>query len=153
MKINKLIGIHVVQGWWRGRGATLTSLRRSGKWRWKREVIFLLLISLMLTVGYFTACHFASHSLRELVDTCSARFEMELENAEIEPPRDALPQSLCECLAHAFLDKNGVVQLALVDRHLMDLQALEPVTEEDGEVCINTLWEPNPGLAKRLALE
>jgi len=28
--------------------------------------------------------------------------------------------------------------------------ALEPVTENDEEACINTLWQPNVELAKRL---
>ncbi|NUU36909.1 hypothetical protein [Pseudomonas sp. C2B4] len=141
MSINKLIGIHVVQGWWRGRGATLGKLRRPGKGQWKREAIFLLLILLALTTFYFAAYHIASHALKELVNTCSARFEIELENADIEPPMAALPQSLCECLAQTFLDKNGVVRLALVDSRLLDPLALEPVTEEDGDACINALWE------------
>ncbi|MDZ5436378.1 hypothetical protein T3H00_27395 [Pseudomonas fluorescens] len=153
MNINKLIGIHIVQGWWRDRAATLGNLRRPGKRSWKREAILLLSISLALTACYFTAYHFASHALRELVNACSARFEIELENADIEPPMAALPQSLCECLARTFLDKNGVVRLALVDSRLLDPLALEPVTDEDGEACINALWESGPGLAKRLTLE
>ncbi|WP_223434240.1 MULTISPECIES: hypothetical protein [unclassified Pseudomonas] len=153
MKINKLIGIHVVQGWWRDRGATLGTLRRTGKSPWKREAIFLLLISLVLATCYFTAYYFTSRALKEMVNACSARFEIELENAEVEPSIKALPRFLCECVARSFLDKNGVVRLALVDSHLLDPQVLEPVTEEDGEVCINALWEPNTGLAKRLTLK
>jgi hypothetical protein len=153
MNINKLVGIHMVQDWWRDRGATLGNLRRPGKSPWKREAIFLLSISLALMASYLTAVHFASHALSEMVNVCSARFEIELENADIKLPKEALPRSLCECLAYSFLDKNGVVRLALVDNHLLDPQVLEPVTEEDGEVCIDALWEPDAGLAKRLTLE
>ncbi|WCM48508.1 hypothetical protein OH720_15855 [Pseudomonas sp. WJP1] len=153
MNINKLIGIHVVRGWWRDRGAAFENLRRPGKRPWKREVVFLLLISLALTTCYFTAYHFTSHALKELVNACSTRFEVELENADIEPPIKALPRSLCECMAHVLLDKNGTVRLALVDSRMLDPQALEPVTEEDGEACINALWKPDAELAKRLTLE
>jgi hypothetical protein len=153
MNINKLIGIHALQGWWRSRGAPTGNLRRPGKRLWKRDAIFLLMISLALPAGYFTAYHFAAHTLRELVNSCSARFEIELEKAEIEPPIEALSRSLCECQAQALLDKNGVVRLALVDSHLMDPQTLEPLTEADGEVCINALWKPYAELAKRLTLE
>ncbi|MGH8387367.1 MAG: hypothetical protein ACRESJ_18075 [Pseudomonas sp.] len=153
MNINKLVGVNVVRGWWRGRGATVGNLRLSGKKTWKREAIFFLLISLTLTVCYFTAYYFASHALKELVNACSTRFEVELENADIEPPIKALPRSLCECMAHALLDKNGTVRLALVDIRMLEPQDLQPVTDEDGEVCINVLWEPNAELAKRLTLE
>jgi hypothetical protein len=48
MSINKLIGIHAVQGWWRSRGATMGNLRRPGKRLWKRDTSYLLLISLAL---------------------------------------------------------------------------------------------------------
>ena len=153
MNINKLVGIHAVQGWWRSRGATIGNLRRPGKRLWKRDATYLLLISLALPAGYFMAYHFAAHTLRELVNSCSARFEIELEKAEIEPPIEALSRSLCECQAQTLLNKNGVVRIALVDSHLLDPQSLEPVTEEDGEACINALWKPDAELAKRLTLK
>lgn len=153
MNINKLVGIHAVQGWWRSRGATTGNLRRPGKRPGKRDAIYLLMISLALPAGYFTAYHFAAHTLRDLVESCSARFEIELEKAEIEPPIQALSRSLCECQAQTLLNKNGVLRLALVDSHLLDPQTLEPVTEEDGKFCINALWKPDAELAKRLTLE
>jgi hypothetical protein len=152
MTINKLISrVHAVQGWCRGRASALGYLRRAGTRPWKREAIILLSILLALTLGYLTAFHFAAHAVQDLVGTCSARFEVELENTDIEPLTEALPRSLCECLAQALLDKNGIVRLALVDLRRLDPLALEPVTEEDGAVCINTLWDPNIELAKRLA--
>lgn len=153
MNINKLIGIHTVQGWWRSKVATTGNLRLLSKRLWRHDAIFLVLISLVLMAGYFTAYHFAAHALRELVNACSARFVIELEEAEIETPIEALSRSLCECEARTLLNKNGVVRLALVDRHLLDPQTLEPVTEEDGEVCINALWAPRAEVAKRPPLE
>lgn len=40
----------------------------------------------------------------------------------------------------------------MVNRHWFDPVSLEPVTEADETVCINTLWVPNAELATRLTL-
>jgi hypothetical protein len=151
MANNKLIsGVHAVQHW--GRGTVLGFLRRPGTRSWKREATILMSILLVLAVGYLTAFRYASYTVQDLVGTCTARFEIELEGADMGPFAQALPRSLCKCLAQALLDKNGVVRLALVNRHWFEPVSLEPVTEADETVCINALWVPNPGLAKRLAL-
>lgn len=84
---------------------------------------------------------------------CTARFEVEFEQAEVELPLEVLSRSLCECQAKALLKKNGVVRLALVDGHLLAPQSLEPVTEQDAEVCINALWKHDAEGARRLSLE
>lgn len=140
----------------RGRGAVLGRLCRPGNRSWKREATLLLSIlvaTLMaLTAGYFAVSYFASQAAQDLADTCTARFEIELENADIDPLTRALPRSLCECLAHSLLDKNGIARLAMVNWRLFDPLALEPVTEKDEDSCINALWVPSVELAKRLSL-
>ncbi|WP_085696130.1 hypothetical protein [Pseudomonas sp. B26(2017)] len=150
MNTNKPIGSQAVQGWRRSRGATAGNLRRPGKRHWIRDATHLLIILLLLPVGYFTAYHFAAHTLRELVNVCTARFEVEFEQAEVEPPLEVLSRSLCECQAKALLKKNGVVRLALVDSHLLAPQSLEPVTEQDAEACINALWKHDAEWTGRL---
>jgi hypothetical protein len=140
MIINKLVSrVHAVQDWCRGRDASLGYLHQPGTRPWARTAIILTSILLALTTAYLTTFQFASHAMQDLVSTCTARFEIELENAGIEPLKNTLPRSSCECLAHKLLDKNGIVRLALVDGHRLDPLALEPVTEEDGAVCINAL--------------
>jgi hypothetical protein len=143
-------GVHAVQDW--GRGALLGLLRRPGKSSWKREAIILVSIMVALTAGYLTVFRSASHAVQDLVNTCTARFEIELEPTDSDPLAKALPRSLCECLAHSLLDKNGIVRLAMVNRRMLDPLALEPVTEKDEEACVNALWVPNVELAKRLPL-
>jgi hypothetical protein len=56
-------------------------------------------------------------------------------------------------MARSFLDKNGIVRLAMLNSHLLDSMELDPVTEKDEEACISALWLPNVELAKRLPLE
>lgn len=150
MTDNKLVsnGLHVA----RGRGSVLGLLRWPGRRSWKREATLLLSILVALTAGYFTASHFASQAAQNLADTCTARFEIELENADIDPLTRALPRSLCECLAHSLFQKNGIARLAMVNWRLLDPLALEPVTEKDEDVCINALWVPTVELAKRVSL-
>jgi hypothetical protein len=152
MTDNKLIssGVPVVQG--RGRGTVPGLLRWPGTRSWKREATLLLSILVALTAGYFTVSHFASQAVQDLSGTCTARFEIELESADIDPLTRALPRSLCECLAHSLLAKNGIARLAMVNWRLLDPLALEPVTEKDEDSCINTLWVPRIELAKRLSL-
>lgn len=151
MTNNKFIsGVLAVQQW--GRGTVRRLLRRPGTKSWKREAGILMSILLVLTVGYLTAFRYASYTVQDLVDTCAARFEIELEGADIDPLAEALPRSLCECLAQALLDKNGIVRLAMVNRHWFDPLSLEPVTEAEEASCANALWVPSSGLTKRLAL-
>ena len=151
MTNNKFIsGVLAVQHW--GRGTVLRWLRRPGTKSWTREASILMSIVLVLTVGYLTAFRYASYTVQDLVSTCTARFEIELEGADIDPLEEALPRSLCECLAQTLLDKNGIVRLAMVNRHWFDPQSLEPVTEAEEAFCINALWVPDSGLATRLAL-
>ena len=97
--------------------------------------------------------YFAPHAVRDRADTCTERYELELENADIGPLPEALPRSLCECLASSLLDKNGIMRLALVDRGLLEPLALEPVTQKDASACIDALWVPNVELATGLPHE
>ncbi|BFT63177.1 hypothetical protein [Pseudomonas moorei] len=151
MAYDKLIsGVHAVGHW--GRGTVLRLLRWPGTRSWKREATILMSILLTLTVGYLTAFRYASYTVQDLVGTCTARLEIELEGSDMAPLESALPRSLCQCLAQALLDKNGIVRLAMVNRHWFDPVSLEPVTEADETVCINTLWVPNAELATRLTL-
>lgn len=136
-----------------GRDAAHKYLRWTGTGAWRREATLLLWALLALLVGYFTAFHFASQAVRDLVETCSARLEIQLQNADTDPLAKALARPLCECMARSFLDKNGIVRLAMVNTHLLDSMALEPVSENDEEACISALWLPNVELAKRLPLE
>ena len=127
-------------------------LHRTGTLSWKREATLLLSVSMALMAGYSTVFNFASHAMRDLVDTCTLRLEIEFANAEIESLPEALPRSLCECVAHSLLDKNGMVRLAMLNKHLLDPMALEPVTGKDEEACINALWLPDIELAKGEAI-
>ncbi|MNP44047.1 hypothetical protein D3C76_1378950 [compost metagenome] len=141
-------GYHAVQDW--SRVAVHRCLHWASTSSWKREVTILLSVLVALMAGYLTVFHFASHAVQDLVGTCTARLEIELENADIDSLTKALARPLCECVAHSFLDKNGIVRMAMVNKRMLDPMDLEPVTEKDEEDCINALWLPNVELAKRL---
>lgn len=138
---------HAVYEW--SREAACKHLHWACTLPWKREATFLLSVSTALMVGYFTVFNFAAHAVRDLVDTCTTRLEVEFENAEMDFLPEVMPRSLCECVAHALLDKNGMLRLAMLNKHMLDPTDLEPVTEKDEEACINALWQPNVELAKR----
>ncbi|MEB2517166.1 hypothetical protein SOP85_17190 [Pseudomonas sp. YuFO20] len=123
-------------------------LHWTGTLSWKREATLLLSVSMALMAGYLTAFNFASHAVQDLVDMCTARLVIEFENAEMESLPQALPRSLCECMAHSLLDKNGMVRLAMLNQHMLDPMALEPITEKDKEACISALGLPTFELAK-----
>ena len=104
MANNKLFGgYHPVQD--RSRVAVHRYLHWTGTGSWRREATILLSVLVALMAGYFTVFHFASLAVQDLVDTCTARLEIELENANTDPLTKALARPLCECVAHSFLDK------------------------------------------------
>lgn len=149
MANNKLFsGYHTVQDW--SRVAVHRYLHWTGTGSWKQEATILLSVLVSLMAGYLMVFYFASHAVQDLVSTCTARLEIEFENADTDPHTTALARPLCECVAHSFLDKNGIVRLAMFNMRMLDSMALEPVTEKDEEACINALWLPNVELAKRL---
>ncbi|MBZ9783665.1 hypothetical protein K9857_19225 [Pseudomonas sp. REP124] len=141
---------HAVQDW--SREVAHKCLYWTGFIHWKREATLLVSVSVALMAGYFVVFNFASHEVLELVNTCTARLEIEFEDAEIDSLPDTMPRSLCECVAHHLLDKNGLVRLAMVNIHLLEPIALEPVTQKDEEACINALWPPHDELARRMSL-
>lgn len=86
MAYDKLIsGVHAVGHW--GRGTVLRLLRWPGTRSWKREATILMSILLTLTVGYLTAFRYASYTVQDLVGTCTARLEIELEGSDMAPSK------------------------------------------------------------------
>lgn len=149
---------HRLSGWYHAvqqgsRDAAHRYLEWMGAGFWREETTILLSVLSALLVVYFTAFHFASQAVQDLVKTCTASLEIQLENADTDPLTTFLARPLCECMARSFLDKNGVVRLAMVNRHLLDSTDLEPVTEKDEEACVSALWLPNVELARHLSLE
>ena len=144
---------HRFLSWHVSRDTAHRYLQVTGIAFWSRELIILLSALSALLLVYFTAFYFASQAVKELVQTCTASLEIQLENADTDPRTKALARPLCECMARSFLDKNGIVRFAMVDRHLLDSMALEPVTEKDEEACISALWQSNSELARYLSLE
>ncbi|MDU9025752.1 hypothetical protein NHG95_20935 [Pseudomonas corrugata] len=134
--------ISALRGFWRGRVQLLLHFR-SGARQWRREAVLLLATLAVLVTVCFVTLHFASRAVQTLISTCTTRLEIEFELAEIEYPESASPRALCQCLAHALLEKNGVVPLALVEGLSFDPLNLKPVTEEDSQHCIDALWFPD----------
>lgn len=152
MTKNKLFGgYHAVQD--RSRVAVHRYLHWTGTGSWKQGATILLSGLVAVMAGHLTVFLSASHAVQDLVGTCTARLEIEIENVDTDPLTKALARPLCECVAHSFLDKNGIVRLAMVNMRMLDSMALDPVTEKDEEACISALWLPNVELAKRLTPE
>jgi|UPI00068E659F hypothetical protein len=134
--------VHTFRARWRGMAERFPGFR-SGASVWRREAITLLATLAMLVMGYFVTLHFASRAVQSLINTCTAQLEIEFEIAEIDYPQRASPRALCQCVAQALLEKNGLVSLALVGGLGLDPINLEPVTEEDSQQCIDALWLPD----------
>ncbi|MDT8909225.1 hypothetical protein V9K90_11330 [Pseudomonas sp. CCNWLW56] len=141
--------LHALRGGWRGM-AGLLPRRRPDTRTLRREAATWIVALSILSVGYLVTFHFASHAVQTLISTCTSRLQIEFEGAAIVFPRETPPRVLCECLAQALVEKNGIARLALVDAFKLDPLNLEPVTQEDARLCINTLWIPDHELAKSL---
>jgi hypothetical protein len=116
---------------------------------WRHELLVLALIAAATVAGYAFVVHSAARAMENLTQSCAARFEIELQRADNPPPPRVLLNAMCRCLAQALAERNSAWQLALVQQGWRDLQALEPVTEDDEMMCVDAIVEPEVELAER----
>lgn len=118
---------------------------------WRQELLALGLGIVVASAGYVFVIHSAMQAVESLSQSCAARFEIEWQDPENQPPPRALLDAVCRCLSRALLDRNGLWQLALVDNGWRHLQELEPVTEGDEAMCVDEILGPQVELARHRA--
>lgn len=118
-------------------------------YKFSRESNIVLGIILLFGLGYPAILYFAARSTETIVSACKNNLDTQLSagGEGDEFPSISLP--LCQCLSKVFLDKNGVLRLALFNTTLLDVTDFQGVTEADEERCMETVIKTAPDLALR----
>ncbi|MFK8329870.1 hypothetical protein M2D63_007645 [Pseudomonas sp. BJa5] len=123
---------------WRNRVGRMTS--------WARESNLVLCLLLAVAVGYPATLYFAARSLRTIVAACETNL-----NDQLAIPGEggrSLPIAapVCQCLAQVFLDRNGMVRLALFETAALEVTDYQGISEEDEQHCLDAVLAHGAGI-------
>lgn len=112
-----------------------------------RESNIVLCLILLLGMGYPLILIFATRSTATIVNACKSSLDTQLytRGEYDEFPSISLP--VCQCLSKVFLDRNGVLRLALFNTPLLDAEDFKKVTEIDEARCVDLVIRSQPDLA------
>jgi hypothetical protein len=106
-----------------------------------RESNILLGIMVVLCVAYPVTMFSAASSIQTIVRDCKQDLDSQIQRYEDPGSPLSFSEPVCKCLSQAFLDKNGVVRLALFRSQLFDITDFYGVTEADEQACLNLVLE------------
>ncbi|WP_228533514.1 hypothetical protein [Pseudomonas sp. UFMG81] len=101
-----------------------------------RESNILLGMLVLLALLSAATLWLAGRSVAHIVERCEANLQ-----AQVDIPGDArlgavVGKPVCTCLAQTFLDRNGVIRLALFETPLQGVSTFEPLTPVDEQRCL-----------------
>ncbi|MBS7600849.1 hypothetical protein KHO53_21980 [Pseudomonas sp. RC2C2] len=140
------VGLVVQRRFMRSVGATIFARNASG-WQRKfallnaaaRESNILLGMLVLLVVLGTSLLWLAGRSVDNIVRACEANVQAQVDVPGGGPLAAVIAKPVCQCLAQVFLDRNGVVRLALFDTPLLEVGQFNEVTEADEQRCLEQL--------------
>ncbi|KFE51295.1 hypothetical protein IV01_23860 [Pseudomonas syringae] len=102
-----------------------------------RESNILLAIMIVIGVAYPITMFSAARSIQTIVGDCKQDLDSQIQLYDDQRPPLSFSGPLCKCLSGVFLNKNGIVRLALFRTELLDTTAYQGVTEADERACLN----------------
>ncbi|UVM14599.1 hypothetical protein LOY42_14980 [Pseudomonas sp. B21-023] len=115
---------------WQARLALLRSICRESN-------VLMGMLLLLAVLGAATAW-LAGRSVAQIVENCSANLQAQ---AQVQVPEDEqlaalVGKPVCTCLAQTFLERNGVIRLALFETPLQKVSGLRALTPADEQRCL-----------------
>lgn len=104
-----------------------------------RESNILLGMLLLLAVLGTGTLVFASRSVQGIVSGCETNLQAQVDLPEDQAFAALVAHPVCQCLAQTFLDRNGVIRLALFNTPLLEVSAFKGVTAADERQCLEQL--------------
>ncbi|RRV46698.1 hypothetical protein [Pseudomonas sp. p106] len=104
-----------------------------------RESNILLGMLLLLAVLGLGSLILASRSVQGIVSGCETNLQAQVDLPEDQALAALVAQPVCQCLAQTFLERNGVIRLALFNTPLLEVSAFKGVTEADERRCLEQL--------------
>lgn len=128
------VGKTIFSGQGRGWQARLAIVRDVA-----RESNILLGMLLLLAVLGLGSLILASRSVQGIVSGCETNLQAQVDLPEDQALAALVAQPVCQCLAQTFLERNGVIRLALFNTPLLEVSAYKGVTEADERRCLEQL--------------
>ena len=128
------VGKTIFSGQGRGWQARLAIVRDVA-----RESNILLGMLLLLAVMGLGSLILASRSVQGIVSGCETNLQAQVDLPEDQALAALVAQPVCQCLAQTFLERNGVIRLALFNTPLLEVSAFKGVTEADERRCLEQL--------------
>jgi hypothetical protein len=113
---------------WQARLALLRSISRESN-------VLMGMLLLLAVLGAATAW-LAGRSVAQIVENCSANLQAQVQVPEDEQLAALVGMPVCTCLAQTFLERNGVIRLALFETPLQKVSGLRALTPADEQRCL-----------------
>ncbi|UVL17249.1 MULTISPECIES: hypothetical protein [unclassified Pseudomonas] len=113
---------------WQARLALLRSICRESN-------VLMGMLLLLAVLGAATAW-LAGRSVAQIVENCSANLQAQVQVPEDEQLAALVGKPVCTCLAQTFLERNGVIRLALFETPLQKVSGLRALTPIDEQRCL-----------------
>ncbi|WP_251962535.1 hypothetical protein [Pseudomonas sp. Marseille-Q5299] len=128
------VGKTIFSGQGRGWQARLAIVRDVAS-----ESNILLGMLLLLAVLGLGSLILASRSVQGIVSGCETNLQAQVDLPEDQALAALVAKPVCQCLAQTFLERNGVIRLALFNTPLLEVSAFKGVTEADERRCLEQL--------------
>lgn len=144
-----LLALSVALGWVVQRGVkrtvgkTIFNGQESG---WQARLAFLRSITresnvlmgmlLLLAVLGGATIWLAGRSMAQIVENCTANLQAQVQVPEDEQLSALVGKPVCTCLAQTFLERNGVIRLALFETPMQEVSGLKALTPADEQRCL-----------------
>ncbi|MFJ4053802.1 hypothetical protein ACIPZC_10075 [Pseudomonas sp. NPDC089743] len=130
----KTVGTTIFSGQATGWQARLAMVRDVA--RESNILLGMLLLLAMLGVG---TLGLASRSVQGIVSGCETNLQAQVDLPEDQALAALIAKPVCQCLAQTFLERNGVLRLALFNTPLLEVSAFKGLTEADERRCLEQL--------------
>ncbi len=129
--VRRTVGKAIFQGQTTGWQARLALIRTVA-----RESNVLLGMLVLLAVLGASTLWLAGSSVERIVDRCQANLLAQAQVPEAEPLATLVGRPVCTCLAQTFLDRNGVIRLAMFQTPLQPVVTFQALTPADERHCL-----------------
>ncbi|UVL64220.1 hypothetical protein LOY54_13420 [Pseudomonas sp. B21-032] len=102
-----------------------------------KESNLVLCFLIALGVGYPTTLYYAARSIRTIVAACETNLNDQLAFLGEGGRSVSISSPICLCLSEVFLERNGVLRLALFNTSVFEVSDFQGITEEDEQQCLN----------------
>ncbi len=113
---------------WQARLAFLRSVTQES------NVLLGLLLLLALLAG--GTLWLAGRSVDRIVENCADNLQAQVNTPGDEKLTALVGKPVCTCLAQTFLDRNGVIRLALFETPMREVSAYKALTADDEQRCL-----------------